>query len=66
MSQTLGLLVAAAEPAREAALGLGSAVLDLAVEFVDGLHGLGLGLLRIGLGIALCYGDLLVGLGCLE
>ncbi len=45
----------ASEPARDPALGLGSLVLHLAVELVDLLQGLGLGLLRIRLGVALGF-----------
>lgn len=46
-------LFAATEPARETALGLGSLLLDGMVELVDGLDGLSLGLLCVGLGVAL-------------
>lgn len=50
----------APEPARDAALGLGSPVLDLAVKLVNLLHRLGLGVLRVGLGLALGFRVLLV------
>lgn len=47
------LLAAAAKPARDAALGLGGSLLDLLVELVDGLEGLGPGVLCVGLSVAL-------------
>jgi hypothetical protein len=59
-------LLAATEPARDAALGLGSALLDLAVELVDGLESLSLGVLCVGLGVALGAASLLVDLGPLD
>lgn len=55
------LLAAAAEPAGDAALGLGGALLDLLVELVDGLEGFCLCVLGVGLGVALEPGCLLVG-----
>lgn len=59
-------LFAAAEPARDAALGLGSTVLDRLVKLIDGLDGLCLGVLDVSLGLALEFVSLLVGFGPLN
>lgn len=49
------LFAAAAEPARDAALGLGGFLLDLVVELVDGLQGLCLGVFGVRFNVALGY-----------
>lgn len=49
------LFAAAAEPARNAALGLGGFLLDLVVKLVDGLEGLCLGVFGIRFSVALGY-----------
>lgn len=55
-------LLAAAEPAGDGALGLGSLVLDRSIELVDSLECLGLGLLAVRLSVGLCAASLLVDL----
>jgi len=52
-----------AEPAGDAALGLGGFILNLFVKSIDLLQGFGLGILGICLNVALGRGELLVGLG---
>lgn len=59
-------LFAAAKPARQASLGLGGGVFHLAIEFVDSLDRVGLGVLCVRFDVALCYRVLLVRLGCLN
>ena len=56
----------AAEPARQAALGLCRLLLDLLVGRVDVLHGIRLRLLAPGLGIRLGLGQVGFGVGNLE
>lgn len=56
-------LLAATPPARDATLGLGGALLDLLVKLVNSLQGIGFGIFGEGLGVALGYGSLFVGLG---
>lgn len=53
----------AAEPARDAALGLAGLLLDLLVDFVDLLDGGILGVPRVGGGIVLAFLELGLGLG---
>lgn len=60
------LLAAAAEPAQDAALGLGGTVLDLLVQFVNLLDCAGPGVLGVGFGVGLCLRELLVCLGDLR
>lgn len=50
-----------AEPAGEAALGLGSALLDLAVRSIDLLQGLAAGVLAVLIELALGVGHFLLG-----
>lgn len=56
----------ATEPAGEAALGLGGAVLDRLVKLVDGLEGLCFGVLDVGLGLFLGLANLAVSLRPLQ
>lgn len=62
--QLNSLFASEPKPTGNTALGLGSLDLHLAVELVDLLQGLGLGLLRIRLGIALGLHGLSLGLLC--
>ncbi len=54
------VLLFATEPAREAALGLGGALLDRLVKLVDGLEGLGASILGVGLCVFLGLADFAV------
>lgn len=57
------LFTAESKPAGDAALGLGGLPLDRAVEVVDLLERLGLGLLCLRFGFTLGFGELALG-GC--
>lgn len=61
--RAIALLVAAAEPAREATLGFRGTLIDGAVKLVGGLDSLCLSFLCICLNVALSPAGLLVGFG---